>query len=114
MDLIIYDHLEEMLFRERMKKYFNERCEYYARDLMSALDYKDFDEFEKIINIAERACMSLQIPVSENFQEVYCYTNEGLMKDWKLSRLAVYLIAINGDPSHPAVALAQLFFAIRK
>ena len=43
---------------------------WYARDLMGALGYENFDAFSKTcINKAIGVCMTLKISVMENFQE---------------------------------------------
>lgn len=109
--LKIYDHLEDLKLSELLHNAMNNRCRYYASELMEALDYDDFELFEEIILTAERACMALEIPVKHNFQMVYRYDENGLYKDWQLSQLACYLVSINGDPCNPKIARAQLYFA---
>ncbi len=114
--LIVYDHLEDLKLSELLHDAVNNRCNFYASDLMEVLDIDDFNEFEHIVLTAERACMALDIPVKHNFKIVYRYDESGLFKDWELSQLACYLVSINGDPGNPKIAKAQLQFAysIRK
>lgn len=73
-------------------------------DLQAALDYKSKSGWENAINRATQACVSLKIPVAENFVSL---PTGGM----KLTRFACYLIAMNGDPKKPSVAAAQAYFA---
>jgi len=97
---------------------FEELCQinggasWYARDLMQMLGYESFDAFEKTcINKAIGACTTLHISVVENFQQVQRELECGSVRDYKLSRFACYLAAMNGDARKPAVAAAQAYFA---
>jgi DNA-damage-inducible protein D len=85
---------------------------WYARDLMAALGYENFDTFERgCINKAVGVCMTLKIPVSENFEQENREIDGKPCRDYKLSRFACYLVAMNGDSKKPQVAAAQAFFA---
>lgn len=85
---------------------------WYARDLMSSLGYENFDAFSKTcVNKAIGVCMTLKISVMENFQEEKREIEGKPCFDYRLSRFACYLIAMNGDSKKPQVAAAQAFFA---
>jgi DNA-damage-inducible protein D len=76
------------------------------------LGYENFDSFERgCINKAIGACTTLQITVLENFQQVQREIDGRIVNDFKLSRFACYLVAMNGDVKKPAVATAQAYFA---
>jgi DNA-damage-inducible protein D len=90
----------------------NGSASWYARDLMRMLGYESFDSFERAcINKAIGACTTLQIAVLDNFEQVQREIDGGLVRDYKLSRFACYLVAMNGDVKKPAVAAAQAYFA---
>ncbi len=84
---------------------------WYARDLMKMLGYKDYVSFRNgAIKKAMQACLSLNIP----FEESFIQTNRNIdgkdVNDYKLSRFACYLTAMNGDSKNKQVAEAQAFF----
>lgn len=83
-----------------------------ARVLMTALGYKSFSSFEQVVNRAIGVCTTLKIRVLEHFKEDDDCAEDGRkIRDYKLSRFACYLVAMNADPKKPAVACAQMYFA---
>ncbi|MBL8229088.1 MAG: hypothetical protein JNL98_11450 [Bryobacterales bacterium] len=83
---------------------------WYARDFMRMLGYESFQAFQKPINKAIATCTSLNIPVVENFTQVQREIDGDLVLDFKLTRFACYLTAVNGDVRKPEVASAQAYF----
>jgi DNA-damage-inducible protein D len=84
---------------------------WYASDLAEMLGYQSYATFSKAVNRAISACTALNIPVLENFQQVRRTVNGEVIDDYKLSRFACYLVAMNASPSKPKVAAAQAYFA---
>lgn len=86
-----------------------------ARDLMPLMGY---DKWERFSGAVERARTSIEVqgmsPDSEasRLREPSGKTNQ-LRDDYRLSRFACYLVAMNGDPRKPEVAAAQAYFAIK-
>lgn len=83
---------------------------WYARELMVWLGYEDWSSFSKAINRAIGTCTTLNIPVAENFIQCERETEVGSVGDYKLSRFACCLTALNGDVKKPQVARAQAYF----
>ena len=92
---------------------------WYARELMTILQYSKWQNFEKIINKAVEACKNSKITISEHFTDVRKtleIPNNAVKEiiDYKLSRYACYLIAQNGDSRKKKIALAQLILLFKQ
>ena len=106
-----YFEREEILLNELSDALAFSRCSCRALDLMEALSYRSFDEFEAVINKAKKVCSSLRIPVDSHYRKVFVRSPKGLYPDYRLSRFACYLITVNADSDYPAVAKAQVYLA---
>lgn len=78
---------------------------WHAKDFMAMLGYDDYDIFRKVIEKATSACIAAGIPYEENI------IHDSINGDFRLTRFACFLIAMNGDPKKERVAKAQVFFA---
>lgn len=83
---------------------------WWASDLMRLLGYGDATHFKPILR-AQKACLTLNIPLDDNFIYTDRKSEKEVFKDYKLSRFACYLVAMNSDSSKPQVAAAQAYFA---
>ena len=91
---------------------------WYARELQSVLDYKEWRKFENVISKAKNACENSSINVFEHFVDADKLSKrannaEVKISDYKLSRYACYLIAQNGDSRKKVISLAQTYFAVQ-
>ena len=91
---------------------------WYARELMSALEYSKWENFEKVIEKAKIACETSNNNINDHFPDVRKTIKmpKGATKtidDYKLSRYACYLIVQNSDPRKEVVALGQTYFAVQ-
>jgi DNA-damage-inducible protein D len=82
-----------------------------AREYMEMLGYESYEAFRKAINKAISTCTTLDIDISENFQQTTIDIAGRPERDFRLSRFACYLVAMNADPKKLQVAQAQAFFA---
>lgn len=104
---------------EGIKKIDEHGMEYWeARELMPLLDYTRWENFKKVIDKAKEACANTNQDIISHFLEVTKMVSLGSgakreTNEYRLSRYACYLIAQNGDPSKPAIAAAQAYFAIQ-
>ena len=91
---------------------------WYARELQKVLEYKDWRNFQKVI---DKAVISAKNSISDKEDWIVevnkpIKTGKGkeeIIKDYKLSRYICYLIVQNADPSKEVVALGQTYFAIQ-
>ena len=91
---------------------------WYARELMTMLEYSKWGNFKNVINKAKEACNGSNIAEEEHFADVRRVLKVGNnaemeVDDFKLTRYACYLIAQNGDSRKKAIALAQTYFAVQ-
>ena len=91
---------------------------WYARELQSVLNYKEWRKFENVISKAKESCKNSDISAFEHFVDVdkTIKMPKGATKnirDYKLTRYACYLIAQNGDSRKKVIALAQTYFAVQ-
>lgn len=107
--LALYFDAEGELFEQR--SFSNGGRYWYARDFMQMLGYDTYTSFRNAINRAVGTCTTLGIPVEENFLQVQRAIDGETCQDFKLSRFACYLVAMNGDIRKPQVAAAQAYFA---
>ncbi len=84
---------------------------WWASDLMLMLGYSDMKSFEKVLNRATKTMVSLNIPHYENIVAQKRSIKGKEFQDFKLTRFACYLIAMNGDSKKQEVAVAQAYFA---
>ena len=101
---------------KHIDKYGNEY--WLARELQIALEYSEWRKFENVIHKAKVACKNSNIDTNKQFVEadkLSINVNGGkrMIKDYKLTRYACYLIAQNGDSRKKVIALAHTYFAIQ-
>jgi DNA-damage-inducible protein D len=83
-----------------------------ARDLMPMLGYTTWQKFTEALERAKDACKTSSQTVEDHFLPAPVKSSGGRPKeDYFLTRYACYLIAQNGDPRKPQIALAQAYFA---
>src|SRR5699024_7184859 len=83
---------------------------WYARELMTMLEYSKWGNFIKVIDKAKESCKNSNINIVDHFADVGKMVKAGVAEkkidDFKLTRYACYLIAQNGDSRKKAIALA--------
>ena len=94
---------------DSIKRTGKDGAEYWlARDLMPMLGYGDkWQNFEAAVDRAKIAAEVQGHDVKTLFTSVSKKTGGRPREDFKLTRYAAYLVAMNGDPNKPEVAAAQ-------
>lgn len=87
-----------------------------ARELAPVLGYKQWRSFQEVIEKAKASMSQLNVPVQNHFADVRKMVEVGSntmreVADVKLTRLACYTVAQNGDATKKQeIALAQAYF----
>lgn len=86
---------------------------WWGSELMLMLGYDDMQAFRKVIDKATKALISLGIDHYQNI--IYCdrEIDGRVVPDFKLTRFACYMAAMNANPQKPEVAKMQAYFAIQ-
>lgn len=84
---------------------------WWASDLMTMLGYPNMKSFQKVLDRATKAFVSLNIPHYNNILAEQRIVNGSIFQDFKLTRFACYLSVMNGDSKKIEVARAQAYFA---
>jgi DNA-damage-inducible protein D len=89
-----------------------------ARELQPLLGYSNWRSFENAVKKAVTSCQQSGNDPPDHFARARKPIAGGKgavqeVDDYHLSRFACYLIAQNGDPRKPEIALAQKYFAIQ-
>ncbi len=78
------------------------------------MGYDAWDRFSLVINRAIRSSENTGTFSGQAFSEIRGIGSDASAQlDYRLSRYAAYLVAMNGDPNKPPVAAAQAYFAMR-
>jgi DNA-damage-inducible protein D len=96
-------------------KHIDEHGEcWYARELMPVMGYTNWRQFAEVIERAKLAAANTGDDVTRLFEVILKKSSGGRpAEDYRLTRHAAYLVAMNGDPRKPEVAAAQAYFAVR-
>lgn len=83
-----------------------------ARDIQPVMGYDKWENFLRVVERAIRSAENTGTYSDQAFSRTQEKGTGGAPKaDFRLSRNASYLVAMNGEPNKPAVAAAQAYFA---
>lgn len=88
-----------------------------ARDLMVLFEYTDWRNFDRVVKKAIENANQTGVDPHTNFVEANKISILGFgtrsLKDYRLTRGAAYLVAMNADTSHEPVAFAKIYFTVQ-
>lgn len=80
----------------------------YASDLLEQKGCSNLKELSEAVRRATEVCNCLHVPLQENFKVVYRSRNGEVVPDWRLSRMAYLLTALNADSRNVFVSQLQM------
>ncbi|MBD2683568.1 MULTISPECIES: BRO family protein [Nostoc] len=120
MDKITFDEIQFSPFDE-IKQVDSDGSEFWlATELLTLLGYQTWKRIRDTVERAKISAKNSRIDPSHHLVDVVQMAQVGtsqafreVLKDYKLSRHACYLVAMNGDPRKSAIAVAQNYFAVK-
>jgi hypothetical protein len=96
----------------------NQQEYWFGKELMPLLGYRKWQRFEDVIDRAMISCEVAGVSKSLHFEFLPEAVKTSAVggrpgEDYKLSRYASYLTAMNGDVRKPEIASAQAYFATK-
>lgn len=92
----------------------DQRGEFWsARDLMPLLGYEKWERFLDVIERATVSAFNAGYDADQGFSRLRENLATKPRGDYRLTRYAAYLVAMNGDPRKDEIAKAQSYFAIK-
>lgn len=88
---------------------------WFARELMPLLGYVQWRRFEGVIDRVTACLENIGAVKGANVSLLpgLARLSDKGANNYKLSRLACYLVAVNGDPRKPKIAAAQAYFVTK-
>lgn len=89
-----------------------------ARDLMAAMRYDQWRNFETAIHKARASAENQGYAAGDHIADASKMVDVGsgarrTVDDWHLTRFGAYLVVMNGDPRKSEIAAAQGYFAVK-
>jgi len=103
---------DETVFSFEEFKLKNGQYYWLASDLMQFLGYDDMKSFSRVLQRAQRAMLALGINTFDNFVQSPREVDGETVEDYKLTRFACYLTAMNANPKKEQVARVQTYFIL--
>lgn len=84
---------------------------WWATDLMKMLSYPNMKSFQKVLDRAIKALVSLNIPYYDNIIAIQRQNDAGeTFQDFKLTRFACYITVMNGEPKKRSCSIRTGLF----